>query len=128
VSYNGSDDMPVCDLCNAVDYDEMLAPWPFQDAWHRLNDRPQHDLFLICGDCVRKAVLAYVRGQARTDALSSARRWHDEQAVREEARLEAAERLDADPSYQAWRVSLAARLIVDQAAREISSEQGGKAA
>lgn len=41
MSYNGSDDDPLCDLCNTFDYDEMYIPWPFRDAWHRLNDRPQ---------------------------------------------------------------------------------------
>jgi len=28
--YSGSDDDPLCDVCNNFDYDEMHIPWPFR--------------------------------------------------------------------------------------------------
>jgi hypothetical protein len=130
--YSGSDGDPLCDVCNKFDYHEMLTPWPFRDAWHRLNDRPQHNLFLICGDCARKAVLAYVRGVARRDALFNADRFREDREIREAARLacekETIARLNADPFYQEQLLLAAAKHIVEQAADQISSEPGGRAA
>ncbi|MGH3402337.1 MAG: hypothetical protein ACRDRJ_07460 [Streptosporangiaceae bacterium] len=129
--YFGCDDAPGCDLCGKEDYFEMYIPWPFRDAWHRLESRPQKDLFLICGDCARKAILLYAEivagGEARRQAIFNSRRWEEWQKVREEAERAREARLNDDPSYQRHLLLMETIRVVDEAAREISGEQADQA-
>ena len=74
MSYSGSGDDPFCDLCNGMYIAGTYAPWPAQrlqgaESDGRVSDR---DEFLICPECSRKAILAYVKGEARRLAVRSA--------------------------------------------------------
>ena len=53
MSFSGSDDTPVCDVCNTWFVYDAIVPWPLPGA----DRRPARDLFVICQECVQNLIL-----------------------------------------------------------------------
>jgi hypothetical protein len=100
MSFSGSDDAPVCDVCNKWFVYDAIVPWPLTGA----DRRPPRDLFVICQECVQNIILEGTRGPARQLALASACRWQEHQALLRDAEMavRAVSRRIQDESRRAW--------------------------
>jgi hypothetical protein len=100
MSFSGSDDTPICDVCNTWFVYDALVPWPLPgaDRW------PLRDLFVMCRECVQNFILEASRGPARMRAHESACRWQAYQALLRDAEtaVRDAYRRIADQSRRAW--------------------------
>ena len=100
MSFSGSDDAPVCDVCNTWFVYDAIVPWPLPGA----DRRPARELFVICQECVQNLILEASRGPARKLAHESACRWQENQALLRDAETaitDAYQRI-ADQSRRAW--------------------------
>jgi hypothetical protein len=100
MSFSGSDDTPVCDVCNTWCAYDALLPWPGPGA----DRRPPRDLFVICQECVQNLILEATRGPARKLARESACRWQEHQALLRDAETAIRDEYKriADQSRHAW--------------------------
>jgi hypothetical protein len=100
MSFSGSDDTPICDVCNTWFVYDAIVPWPLPgaDRW------PPRELFVICQECVQNLILEGTRGPARQLALDSACRWQEHQALLRDAEtaVRAASRRIQDESRREW--------------------------
>ena len=94
MSYTGSDDQPMCDVCDQV-YppfwpDGFFAPWPVTGPLMTANGRmtgDQRDNFHLCQRCVQDLVLAAeLPRAARALAIASCNRWRASQALLRQVR------------------------------------------
>jgi hypothetical protein len=101
MSYSGSDDAPLCDLCNRFDYHHMCVPWPMPLG---SDGRPVNDTLMICRTCVQNLLLESTRGGARQLAYANARRWQEHQALLGDAETAIRDEYSriADQSRRAW--------------------------
>jgi hypothetical protein len=100
MSFSGSDDTPICDVCKKWFVYDAVVPWPLPGA----DRRPPRDLFVICQECVQNLILEGTRGPARQLAHESACRWQEHQALLRDAEtaiMDEYERI-ADQSRRAW--------------------------
>jgi hypothetical protein len=100
MSFSGSDDTPICDVCNTWFVYDAILPWPLPGA----DRRPPRDLFVICQECVQNLILEGTRGPARQLAFASACRWQEHQALLRDAEtaVRAASRRIQDQSRNEW--------------------------
>jgi hypothetical protein len=75
MSFSGSDDTPICDVCNKWFVYDAIVPWPLPGA----DRQPPRELFVICQECVQNLILEGTRGPARKLAYESACRWQENQ-------------------------------------------------
>jgi hypothetical protein len=100
MSFNGSDDVPVCDVCSTWFACDAIVPWPLPGA----DRRPPRDLFVICQECVQNLILEATRGPARQLAYEAACSWQEHQALLRDAETAIRDeyRRIADQSRLAW--------------------------
>ena len=100
MSFTGSDDTPICDVCNTWFVYDAVVPWPLPGA----DRRPPRELFMICQECVQNLILEATRGPARQLAYESACRWQEHQALLRaaETAIRDEHKRIADQSRRAW--------------------------
>jgi hypothetical protein len=100
MSLSGSDDTPICDVCNRWFVYDAVVPWPLPGA----DRRPPRDLFVMCQDCVQNLILEASRGPARQLAYESACRWQEHMALLRDAETAVRDEYQriADLSRRAW--------------------------
>jgi hypothetical protein len=100
MSFSGSDDTPICDVCDTWFVFDAIVPWPLPGA----DGRPPRELFVICRECVQNLILEGTRGPARQLAFASACRWQEHQALLRDAEtaVRAASRRIQDESRNEW--------------------------
>ena len=100
MSFSGSDDTPICDVCNTWFVYDAIVPWPLPGA----DRRPPRDLFMICQECVQNLILEATRGPARQLAHESACRWQENQALLRDAETAIRDEYKriADQSRREW--------------------------
>ena len=100
MSFSGSDDTPICDVCDTWFVYDAIVPWPLTGA----DRRPPRDLFVICQECVQNLILDATRGPARQLAYESACRWQEHQALLRyaETAIRDEHRRIADQSRNEW--------------------------
>jgi len=100
VSFSGSDDTPICDMCNKWFVYDAIVPWPLPGA----DRRPPRELFVICQKCVQNLILEGTRGPGRQLAFDSACQWQEHQALLRDAETAVRDeyRRIADQSRRAW--------------------------
>jgi hypothetical protein len=100
MSFSGSDDTPVCDVCNEWFVCDAILPWPGPGA----DRRPPRDLFVICQECVQNLILEATRGPARQLAHESACRWQEHRALLRDAETAVRDehKRITDQSQRAW--------------------------
>ena len=88
MSFSGSDDLLMCDMCTMLCPGELIAPWPSTGRCPE-NGRVRADLkdtFHLCLSCLQKLVLkAPLPPGGRARALRSQGRWEARQDLLAEA-------------------------------------------
>jgi hypothetical protein len=100
MSFSGSDDTPICDVCNEWFVYDAVIPWPSPGA----DRRPPRDLFVICQECIQNLILEATRSPARKLAHESACRWQEHQALLRDAETAIRDEYEriADQSRREW--------------------------
>jgi hypothetical protein len=128
MSFSGSDDVPICDVCNEWFVYDATVPWPSPSA----DRRPPRDLFVICQECAQNLILEATRGPARQLAHESACRWQEHQALLRDAETAVRDeyRRITDQSQRAWNARHDAEAVrrrhqEDEIAAQFSRELDG---